>query len=630
MKLTLKLNLNVLVSAIFDDNFYLDFDDIKSVSNWFDEEESGHVTRLEFQKATTYRTMYVFFDGSSDPSYDERDGDLITLSATENYIILYGCTIADSSFNRVIEFINKGIIELDVEGRTSLYAYRLNDEKDKINKTLTPITIFNGSFKAPLGIKNIELDVVDYDISNSYNYVFIPKLNRYYYITNIQLTNKDYTRLILQEDVLMSWKNLILSQSAFVSRYENSTENLLVDTRRPLKDISEVEYISISTTSLPNLINCTLNFNLGSGTRMYLVSTTSDKVFPNRNSVDPPSNSGLPYINNVYNRSNWIVYMTQDQISTFYSDLFRDDTASSFVSSIILLPFNPSLPIDDLEDTVTYVNDKVFCSSGFYKVDEIPEGDAPIVVKRSLKGASRYFVIDDFTYSIINPTYLDFEPYTNLEIFVPFVGWVQLQIKQIMNKRVIVYYTMDNITGSGTAYIYNLTDQKLIWSSNCQLGIKMTLTTSNALEIERQKEASQLNLIMGMLSSAVSIGVGVASENPVAIVGGVLSGTKALSSFVNTNRQLFQRGQTTFGTGEGSLHAPNRCQLRRTYNEAINISETTYKHLNGLPYNNYLTSLQSLTGYIEVGDIHFNAMGENIYNDEITEIVQLLKNGVIL
>ena len=177
-----------------------------------------------------------------------------------------------------------------------------------------------------------------------------------------------------------------------------------------------------------------------------------------------------------------------------------------------------------------------------------------------------------------------------------------------------------------------MTDKKLIYSSNCQFGIKMPISTSNALEIERQKEASQLNLLMGMMTSVLSIGVGVASENPVAIAGGVLSAGKTIASFVNTNKQLFERAQTNFGTGEGLFHMPlsGNIVYRKTYNKLISINEATFKHLEGIPYNHYVYDMTSLSGYVEVGDIHFDPKGENIYNAEIDEIVALLKSGVII
>jgi len=561
-----------------------------------------------------------------------QNDDRLNLSASSDYVIFSGWFNEAVALPQFLQLLELEIITI-ITDETLLYLYRLNDKKEAVDKDLILVNFMIGNFKAPLGIKNIEIDVLNYNIDNSYNYVYIPKLKRYYYITNIQFINKDYTRLLLQEDVLMSWKDLIEEQSVFVTRYENATNLLLVDNRRPLEDVMTVEYTTFDQTSSGSLVNTTFDFNLASTVYCFMVTSISSYPMVTRTTVSTPTGTDLPSINNCLNDCDWVSFLTEDQASTFYQSLFEDSPTASYINSVVLLPFNPYLdnkPYDDFENSVLYAGDKVLTTSGFYDLDHIPSGSTVVTVKRSKKGASPYFIVYDFTFTVGNYFY-DREPYRNAELFIPFVGWVQIQIKHIANYRCIVYYTIDHITGSGTAYLYNVTLQKLIWSSNCQLGLKMNLTTSNALEIERQKEASQLNLIMGLLTSAVSIGVGVMAENPVAIAGGVLSGGKAIATAVNVNNQLFQRAQTNFGTGEGAMHSPipNKINVRFTRNRPLTLtSDATYRALSGLPYNNY-TTLTGFTGYVEVGDIQFDAKGNNIYSDEINEIVQLLKSGVI-
>lgn len=51
------------------------------------------------------------------------------------------------------------------------------------------------------------------------------------------------------------------------------------------------------------------------------------------------------------------------------------------------------------------------------------------------------------------PTFLDFEPYTSLQMYVPFAGWVSLPCSQCMNNTVALQYVIDPPTGSGRAYI---------------------------------------------------------------------------------------------------------------------------------------------------------------------------------
>ena len=149
------------------------------------------------------------------------------------------------------------------------------------------------------------------------------------------------------------------------------------------------------------------------------------------------------------------------------------------------------------------------------------------------------------------------------------------------------------------------------------------------MENLKTKQSNDLNMLMGLLASAVSIGVGVATENPLAVVGGMMAGTKTIAKNVNANRMLFDRSQVTFGGTDGALFSNTNIFVKKTTNTPLTIHENTYKHLQGLPYNNYVENMNSLTGYVEVGEIHFNPNGYKIFQDEIEEIVQLLQGGVI-
>ena len=52
-------------------------------------------------------------------------------------------------------------------------------------------------------------------------------------------------------------------------------------------------------------------------------------------------------------------------------------------------------------------------------------------------------------------------------------------------------------------------------------------------------------------------------------------------------------------------------------------------HLVGRPCRQTL-ALSGLTGFTKVGEIHFDPQGENIFQDEMDEIVNLLHAGVVL
>ena len=198
----------------------------------------------------------------------------------------------------------------------------------------------------------------------------------------------------------------------------------------------------------------------------------------------------------------------------------------------------------------------------------------------------------------------------------------------------MVYFTFDMDTGLSTCYIYNATEHNIIWSASCQIGMKLSIAVSNAEELAREKQATSLNLIMGLMTSMVSMGVGGATANPVAMVGGIMGTGKTITNAVNSFNSMIEKAQITYGSSDTALYSPDKIVIRKTTHTRILTTvdeQNRYKHINGYPYNKYVNigSLSS-DNYIEVGEIHFNPKGNEIYQDEINDIIALLKGGVIL
>ena len=640
-----KLNLAMLTDGIGEYDIYLGFTNIT------------HLTGST--EAFTQIDMTWEWDGNRDfgvlidnewEGYDEDTLNQLWTQDSHGIIEFDGNLLTDFSgfIESFVTAIEIGFMQInEVEGKTSMILYRLNDERNVVNKNLTLVSVMTGNFKAPLGIKNIEIDVINYDIDNSYNYVYIPKLKRYYYVTNIQLVNKDYTKLLLQEDVLMSWKTLILNQSAFITRWEGSTNRFLVDSRRPMKDVPTVTYIEL--TGNGEKVNTTFTLSTDSSIPNFLIATKVKWNILYGYNVDTPSlDSGyLPSLAPHNAPQQHIYFMNCDNIDSMFEACINDDATASYLDAIMWLPFDPTQPfnLNAPAKNNLYIGDKQLYDS----VSEVKFVDRTQGLTDNEKPTCTYQTVDTyrrlyqsaylciFDGYIRIPTYAnwwrDYEPYSHYEIHVPFVGYVDVQARDILAQRILIYYSMDIKTGQATAYIYNYTKKYVIWSGGCQLGFKLDVTQTNTLENTKQKQSLDLNMILGLVSSAVSIGIGVASENPVAIVGGVLSAGKTIATNVNANRMIFNKGQTTYGSYDGSLYSPMKVFLKLTQNEMISTNETedtVYKHLQGLPYNQYLQSLSGKTGYIEIGDMQFNPKGENIYSAEIDEIVALLKGGVIL
>lgn len=638
MHVHISLDLTALNNATFSSVFYMEFNNVSNLTNWHDEEEN--VTGLEFYNGSTQKIIYVFVDGDDSPTYDQTN-DLYELADVRDEPITLECDIPDNMRNRFWEFVQLGIISVIAgSGETTLFAFKQNAENDKMQKELTLIDVINGKFNHMIALKNVNVDVYNY--ARDYNYIFIPSLNRYYYVDSVEIVSADISRLHLKEDVLMSWQDLIKSQKAFVTRYEQSANNLeLFDERRPLADKIEIINFTSSLTDTPlvnSFVNCTLDFS-NDGANPYpnimVVTYSTDtpaRIYANTK-ITAPSGSGLPDITSQLNNYEWVSFITPFELDELSHAYYSNDAVSSYIESVIWLPFNPISPFSLITSSshAIFVRDKYIDNTGNYVNSGGTGTPLPCYhtnASLNKSGICPYLIIKDFTCPTIS-SLSDREPHTNYEFYIPFVGWVKVDSSKISNSRILIYYTMDLKSGISTAYIYNYTKQFVIWSGTCQLGIKIDMTTSNLIENTKQKQANDLNMILGMLSSAVSFGVGVASENPVAIMGGVLSAGKTIAGYVNANNQIFERAQMSFGTASGSLYSNLEFKCIKSTHELLTIDVDTYKHMQGLPYNNYVASMTTLSGYVEVGEIHFDPKNADIYQDEITEIVELLQKGVI-
>ena len=107
--------------------------------------------------------------------------------------------------------------------------YTNNSEKIAVNKDIIELMSLNGILRDNTSIQNpvITLNRNISELINC-NYVFIPDFNRYYYVNNITSVKQNLTELSLSCDVLMSFKEDILKQTAIIKK-QQGLWNLYID-----------------------------------------------------------------------------------------------------------------------------------------------------------------------------------------------------------------------------------------------------------------------------------------------------------------------------------------------------------------------------------------------------------------
>lgn len=99
-------------------------------------------------------------------------------------------------------------------------VYHTENSNNKINKIITLIDEIDIKFKDDVNIFNPKI-VLKYDDLINFNYMFIEKFNRYYFIEDIEIFPNKIYNITLKCDVLMSFKDDILNSYANITNQTN-------------------------------------------------------------------------------------------------------------------------------------------------------------------------------------------------------------------------------------------------------------------------------------------------------------------------------------------------------------------------------------------------------------------------
>ena len=94
--------------------------------------------------------------------------------------------------------------------------------------------------------------------------------------------------------------------------------------------------------------------------------------------------------------------------------------------------------------------------------------------------------------------FLDYAPYTNVIIYLPYIGFKELDASLVMGKTLRIDYTLDVITGGCLAQIY--VGKIRLYEFTGNIGVDISITASNRAQVE----SAYINAGVGVVSSAMS------------------------------------------------------------------------------------------------------------------------------
>lgn len=329
-----------------------------------------------------------------------------------------------------------------------------------------------------------------------------------------------------------------------------------------------------------------------------LTKTNPDTGTP----TDPPSDTGdtgspTPPVVTGSSNGLWAIYNpSNSQLQSFGRWLWSDDIVTQIAQWIN----NPMTAIIGLH--------AIYCTpstggSQSIKVGYLDSGvSAPVVT-------NQYATIDCGSVTIpeVYQNALDYD-YTTVHIYLPFVGIVPLDTRDIMGGTIHVIYRIDVLTGTCLAQLevsrQNSNAVLYAFSGNC--AVQIPLTSGNY----GQLLTGLLSAVGGVVAAAATGGAALPA------VAGV--GSAVINSHANTQRS------GNMGSNAGALG------IRKPYliiKRPIAYDATQYNNYYGFPANKTVM-VGNLSGYTRFKQIHV----ENVTatNDEKTMIESYMKTGVII
>lgn len=140
----------------------------------------------------------------------------------------------------------------EIPSTFTMDTYNMTCEKNYVNKTnfITYINELTGTLRESCSITKPVITFQSVTVP-TFNYVYIPNFNRYYFVTDIVTLNKDMYQVSLRVDVLMSYKDIIRSQTCIVARNEHDYNWKLPDPLRIKTNEERVEVVDISLDDNP-------------------------------------------------------------------------------------------------------------------------------------------------------------------------------------------------------------------------------------------------------------------------------------------------------------------------------------------------------------------------------------------
>lgn len=220
--------------------------------------------------------------------------------------------------------------------------------------------------------------------------------------------------------------------------------------------------------------------------------------------------------------------------------------------------------------------------------------------------------------------FLDFEPYTTISIYLPFISTVDLTANEIVGKKLHLKYNIDVLTGACVAQLQAIDEkaQNIILNVSGNCGVQIPWNSANY----NQLVSNGITAVAGLGATVLSGGLA-----PVIASGSIANAVGELAQIgVDTADNVFSGASPRFSRG-GSFNTNNGVLCDKIphllITRPIQSFAQNYNKYNGYP-SNITEKIGNLQGFTKIDKI--NLSGISATAEEIEQITTLLKSGIII
>lgn len=262
--------------------------------------------------------------------------------------------------------------------------------------------------------------------------------------------------------------------------------------------------------------------------------------------------------------------------------------------------------------------------------------------------SGEYFEIDCGSLNIqsVIGSYMDYEPYTKLKLYLPYIGWVDLNNDIFMKKSLGVVYHVNIATGECVAFVTSNSNVIGVYSGNCLM--KIPLSGANYGEMWGSVIKATVGLASCGLTHAAATGLASQAGNYASMAGSATG--RAAEKLASKAEKYAGKAESAFNkAGAQASGAMNSLVTKPTFqisnqlgmtsgfmgmqspvlmvqrpNLCIPAGQNTYQ---GYP-SFMTTSLSGLRGYTRLADINLSVPSAT--GVELGEIMEALLTGVYI